>query len=68
MIEGIETALGDTFDTSYETIDDFMELCEEFGRRYAEYCYGRNERTPSVETRSGLTFARNVIGWSRKFT
>ena len=68
MIEGIETALDDSFDTSYETIDDFMELCEEFERGFIEYCYGRNERTPSVETCSGLTFAKNVIGWSRKFT
>lgn len=29
---------------------------------------GRNhERTPSIEIRSALTFARNAIGWNGKF-
>ena len=66
-LEGIERALGDAFETTHETIDDFMKLSEEFVRRFAACCYGRNEHTPTVEIRSALTFARNAIDWSGKF-
>jgi hypothetical protein len=66
-IEGLERALGGAFETTHEEIGHFLELSEDFVRAFAACCYGRNERIPTVEIRSALTFARNAIGWSGKF-
>lgn len=63
-VAGIEKTLDGVFETSYKAIGDFIEVCEEFVRGFAECYYGRNERTPSVEIRNAFTLARNTIGWS----
>ena len=66
-LEGIERALGGAFATSHRGIAEFLGFCEEFVRAFAACVHGRNERIPSVQIRSALTFARSAIGWSGKF-
>lgn len=66
-MRGLERALGGAFDTREIAMDTHLESCLEFLTGLAVAVSGRNERAPSVEIQSILTFARQAFGWSGRY-
>ena len=66
-VAGVEAALGGTFETRELSFDRLIESSQELLTGFTTMLYGRNERRPSVEILSALTFARQAFGWSGRF-
>jgi len=64
---GLESALGGPFDIISRALDRFLYWCDFHISAFATEVHGRNDYAPSIQVRSVYTFARQAIGWSRKF-
>ena len=67
-LEGLERALGEAFDTSKVNLDRHLELCQQFLEGLTATLYGRDERRPSVDIISALTFTCQAFGWSGRYS
>ncbi|KAG0563072.1 hypothetical protein KC19_8G003000 [Ceratodon purpureus] len=65
--QGIEDALQGGFLGHAISIEEFLASCDLEVSRLAAAIHGRDERDPGIRIQSGLTFARQSIGWSGKF-
>ena len=66
-LEGLERTLGGAFDTREVNHDQHLEFCQLILEGLTATLHGANERRPSVDIISALTFTRQAFRWSGRY-